>query len=329
MDDTSRMAIHDAESASRLPQLSFVSPVYGSPDSLKPLCDAIAAVCAKLGVTYEIILVDDRCPNDSWSRIEELTETRREVCGIRLSRNFGQHSAIHAGLEFVRGEWIVVLDCDLQDDPEVVPLLLEKTREHYDIVRARRTSRHDSYFRRLASQSFYRLLGYLTDTNQEATIGNFGVYHHRVIDAVVSWDEEHKFFPVIIQWVGFRQAVVDVPHSHRHSGHSSYHFGKLLRLGINVAISFSDKPLRLIVGVGAIISLLALLFGIVVLFRALFGGIAVPGWTSITLSIWFLSGVIITVTGISGLYIGRILAEAKRRPTYIVDEVRPARDRRG
>jgi dolichol-phosphate mannosyltransferase len=302
------------------PHLSFVSPVYGSPESLEPLCDQIAEVCVKLGVTYEIILVDDRCPLDSWSRVRRLAETRAAVRGIRLSRNFGQHSAIQAGLRDVRGEWVVVLDCDLQDRPDAVPLLLAKARENYDVVRARRTRRRDGALRGVASRVFYGVLGYLTDTIQDESIANFGVYHRRVIDAVVSWQEEQKFFPVIIQWVGFNQAVVDVPHAERHSGRSSYNFSKLLRLGIGVAISFSDKPLRLMVGLGGLISLMTFLLSLVVFFRAILGGISVPGWASVALSVWFLSGVIITVTGISGLYIGRILAEAKRRPTFIIDE---------
>jgi dolichol-phosphate mannosyltransferase len=301
--------------------LSFVSPVYGSPQSLPELRQRIHAVCTKHGWPYEIILVDDRCPRGSWQIVEKLAEAHPEVTGLRLSRNFGQHAAIQAGLAHTHGEWIVVLDCDLQDVPEETPKLIAKALEGYKVVRARRTQRQDRFDRKLLSWTFYGVLSYLTSTRQNPEVANFGVYHRSVIETITSWHEQMKFFPAIVQWVGYAATEVEVDHSERFAGSSSYSYSKLLRLGIDVIISFSDRPLRLIVALGMIISLLSLTVSIFVLFGGLSGQFTVAGWATTMLSVWFLGGVIISVLGLSALYIGRILSEVKDRPTYIIDEV--------
>lgn len=301
--------------------LSFVSPVYGSPLSLPELRQRIHMVCEKNNWQYEIILVDDRCPRGSWEVVKKLAETHPEVRGVRLSRNFGQHSAIQAGLAHTRGEWIVVLDCDLQDVPEETPKLIAKALEGYKVVRARRTQRQDRLDRKLLSKAFYGVLSYLTSTKQNPEIANFGVYHRSVIDTITSWHEQVKFFPAIVQWVGYSATEVEVDHSERFAGSSSYSFRKLLRLGVDVIISFSDRPLRLIVALGMIISLISLAVSIFVVFGGMVGKFAVAGWATTMLSVWFLGGIIISVLGLSALYIGRILAEVKDRPTYIIDEV--------
>lgn len=314
-------SVEDNEAGPRRPYLSFVSPVYGSPQSLSELRQRIHAVCTKNNWWYEIILVDDRCPKGSWQIVGELADAHPEVTGLRLSRNFGQHSAIQAGLAHAKGEWIVVLDCDLQDIPEETPKLLSKALEGYKIVRARRVQRQDRFDRRMLSWAFYGVLSYLTSTKQNPEIANFGVYHHSVINTITSWHEQMKFFPAIVQWVGFAATEVEVDHSERFAGNSSYSYRKLLRLATEVIISFSDRPLRLIVTLGMIISFLAVAVSIFVLYGGLSGRFTVAGWATTMLSVWFLGGVTISVLGLSALYIGRILAEVKDRPTYIIDEV--------
>ncbi|GEO18744.1 glycosyltransferase family 2 protein [Microvirga aerophila] len=301
--------------------LSFVSPVYGSPQSLPELRRRIHAVCEKYNWQHEIILIDDRCPRGSWQVVEKLAKAHPEVTGLRLSRNFGQHSAIQAGLAYTRGEWIVVLDCDLQDIPEETPKLITKALEGYKVVRARRTQRQDRFDRKLLSKAFYGVLSYLTSTKQNPEVANFGVYHRSVIDTITSWHEQMKFFPAIIQWVGYAATEVEVDHSERFAGSSSYSYRKLLRLGVDVIISFSDRPLRLIVALGMTISLLSIAVSVFVVFGGLSGQFTVAGWATTMLSVWFLGGVIISVLGLSALYVGRILAEVKDRPTYIIDEV--------
>lgn len=302
--------------------LSVVVPVYGSPQSLPHLRDRVAAACRDLGMEHELILVDDRCPRGSWSVVRQLAETDPNVVGVRLSRNFGQHAAIHAGLTRVRGDWVVVMDCDLQDQPEEIPNLLQHAWDGgFDVVRARRVNRNDPWHRKLASLAFYRVLSFLTDTHQSEEIGNFGVYHRRVIDALSEWQEESKYFPAIIEWVGFAQSDMPVAHAARHEGKSGYNLAKLIRLGANVIVGFSDRPLKLMMLTGLSISLLSLGISAALVISRLVGLVSVEGWTSVVLSLWFIAGAIIFGMGLTGLYVGRILIEAKGRPTFVVDKV--------
>jgi dolichol-phosphate mannosyltransferase len=305
-----------------MPQLSFVVPVYGSPHSLKPLTERIDVVCRSLEQSCEIILVDDRCPKGSWAVIEGLTRENAHVKGLRLSRNFGQHAAIQAGLRTATGEWIVVMDCDLQDQPEeVVGLLKKAVEESYDIVRARRTERNDSFYRRASSKIFYSFLSFLTDTHQSSEIANFGVYHKRVIKEFNRWTEQSKYFPAMIEWIGFRQTSITIKHSGRFEGRSSYTVKKLVSLATNIIIGFSDKPLKILMISGMLISSLTLISSIILIVLHFGGMFSVEGWTSVMLSLWFLGGFVIFGLGLTGLYVGRALIESKGRPVYIMDTV--------
>lgn len=310
-----------AANALARPILSFVVPVYGSPESLEPLCRRVKNVCAQMGVPYELILVDDRCPKNSWLTINHLAEDDRAIISVRLSRNFGQHAAIQAGLSQVQGEWIVVMDCDLQDRPEEVPRLWAKAREGFDIVRAKRRNRNDPKYRRVMSATFYRILSYLTDTHQNPEFSNFGIYSRKVIDVITQWQEEAKYFPAILSWVGFSQSTLVVEQDPRFSGPSSYTFAKLVKLGANVIVGFSDKPLKLVMIAGFAMAILSFAMALLILVAHLMGILTVEGWASIALSLWFLAGCLLFSLGLTGLYVGRILVEVKGRPTFIIDHV--------
>ena len=303
------------------PYLSFVVPVYGSPESLEPLAQRVKDVCAGMGVSYELILVDDRCPKNSWLSIKRLAEDDHAIVGISLSRNFGQHAAIQAGLSRVRGEWVVVMDCDLQDRPEEVPKLWAKALEGFDVVRAKRANRSDPWYRRFFSRVFYTFLSYLTDTHQSPQFSNFGIYNRRVIEVITQWQEELKYFPAIVSWIGFSQSVLEVEQDARFEGHSSYTFTKLVALGMNVIVGFSDKPLKLVMLTGFVIALLSFGMTFLVLVLHLMGTLTVQGWASIALSLWFVAGCLLFAVGLTGLYVGRILVEVKGRPSFIIDKV--------
>ena len=305
------------------PMLSVVVPVYGAPNSLVLLRDRVREACRQADASFELVLVDDRCPRDSWAVVRELARSDPTVLGVRLSRNFGQHAAINAGLQRARGRWIVVMDCDLQDRPEEIPNLLKTARDGgFDIVRARRVDRNDPWHRRFVSQLFYRVLSFLTDTHQSADIANFGIYSSKVIRAVNSWDEDLKYFPAIIEWIGFSRTEVPVVHDSRHDGRSSYNLRRLLRLAANVVVGFSDKPLKLMMFTGFVVALLSLGLAAALLIARLLGAFgAVAGWASLMLSLWFLTGGLLFGLGLTGLYVGRIFIEAKGRPMFIVDEV--------
>nr|WP_236943244.1 glycosyltransferase family 2 protein [Hymenobacter sp. PAMC 26628] len=302
------------------PIFSFVSPVYQAEGLVAELVRRLTAAGEALGSSFEIVLVDDRSTDGSWARIQALAARDPRVRGLRLSRNFGQHRAITAGLEQCRGEWVVVLDCDLQDRPEEIPALFAEAQRGYDLVLARRAGRQDAWHKKLLSRLFYRLLSYLTETPQDPAVANFGIYHRRVIAAVLAMRESIRYFPTMVRWVGFRTGYLDVTHAERAKGRSSYGLGRRLHLGLDILLANSDKPLRLTIKLGLLISSGAFLLVPITLLRYWAGQIYQPGYTSLIISIWFFSGLLLAVLGMVGLYIGKTFEQVKNRPLYIVDE---------
>ncbi|WP_299901537.1 glycosyltransferase family 2 protein [uncultured Aquimarina sp.] len=301
-------------------KISIVSPVYLAENLVNTLVERLHKSLSSFGDHYEIILVEDGSPDKSWEQIDKICKTDKNVKGIKLSRNFGQHYAITAGLSHANGEWIVVMDCDLQDKPEEILQLFNKATEGYDIVYAQRRERQDNIFKKLSSKIFYKTFGYLTNSKQDASIANFGIYSNKVIKSVLSMKDHVRFFPTMVQWVGFKSTKIYVKHGLREEGESSYSWGKLIRLAIDNIISFSDKPLRLTIRLGLSIASISFLSGIFYLYRYLIGEIKVLGFASIIISIWFLSGLIIFILGIIGAYIGKTFDRVKKRPTYIISE---------
>lgn len=301
------------------PFVSIVSPVYGCRDCLESLVERVIAAVGPVASRVEIILVDDASPDHAWPRIEDLSRRFDCVRGLRLSRNFGQHAAISAGIEHARGDCVVVMDCDLQDLPEEIPRLLAAYDGSTEIVLARRAERLDGWRKRVSSRGFYALLSWLTGVRHDPAIANFGVYSRKVIDVLNRMPEVERFFPLMVRWTGFAPAHVDVRHGSREIGRSSYGLMRMLRLALNVVLSYSDKPLRLVVKAGLAFSLLAVLFAALSVYRYFSGDIAVAGFTSIIASIWLLGGVMVSSIGVVGLYVGRIFNDTKGRPYYVID----------
>lgn len=273
-----------------------------------------------MGVDYEIILVNDASPDNSWQAIEAECKKNPKVKGLNLSRNFGQHYAITAGLSYTQGEWIVVMDCDLQDRPEEIPNLYAKAQEGYDSVLAQRVQRTDGWFKRMGSKCFYKVFSYLTETKQDASVANFGIYSRKVIDAVLSMGDAMRYFPTQIQWVGFKRAYLPIQHDERAEGKSTYNLSRLFRLAFDTIISFSDKPMRLMVKMGLFVTMASFIVGIVFLVRYCLGEIEVLGFTSLIISLWLLGGIIISLIGVVGIYLGKLFEKAKDRPTFIVNQ---------
>ncbi len=299
-------------------EISIISPVYKAEKIIPTLVERIENSVKKFTTDYEIILVEDCGPDNSWQEIEKICASNTKVVGIKLSKNFGQHNAITAGLESATGEWIVVMDCDLQDLPEEIETLYNKAHEGYDIVLARRAQRNDGFLKRISSKMFYSVFSYLTDTKQDSTVANFGIYKREVIDAIKSMKDYYRVFPILVQWVGFNKFYLDVEHASRFEGKSTYTSIKLLRLAFDMIISFSEKPLRLGMKLGLIISSLSILLSIYYLTRYLLGYILVPGYASLSILITFSTGIILTFLGLVGTYIGKISLQVKQRPNYII-----------
>ncbi|GAC1381671.1 MAG: glycosyltransferase family 2 protein [Hymenobacter sp.] len=299
---------------------SVVSPVYRANGMVAELVQRIRTSLEPITPHFEIILVDDCSPDDSWDLIEAETNRDSRVRGLHLSRNFGQHCAITAGLDRCRGEWVVVMDCDLQDRPEEIPALFACAQQGYDLVLARRTDRQDTWGKQVLSRWFYCVLSYLTDARQDPAVANFGIYHRKVIAAVLTMRESIRYFPTMVRWVGFRTGYLAVAHAERAVGSSSYGLSKRLRLGLDVMLANSDKPLRLTVKLGLVLAGGTFLFVPITLLRYWAGQIYQPGYASLIISIWFFSGLLLAVLGMVGLYIGKMFEQVKNRPLYIVDK---------
>jgi len=293
--------------------------VYRAEGIVGELVRRITAAVSRITPHFEIILVEDGSPDNSWGEIEAACAQDARVKGIKLSRNFGQHYAITAGLDQSQGEWTVVMDCDLQDQPEEIGKMLSKAISgDFDFVLASRYNRQDSWFKRFVSLFFYRVLSFLTGKEYDGTVANFGVYNRQVVQAVISMREHIRSFPTMVKWVGFSATTVEVEHAAREVGTSSYDFKRLVNLALDIMLAYSDKPLKMTIKLGFIISFFAFLFTMHTIFLALRGEIAVLGYTSIFSSIWLLGGLIITILGVVGLYVGKIFEGVKNRPIYLV-----------
>ena len=300
--------------------LSIVSPVYKGEKILEELVLRIHNSVSKITDSYEIILVDDFSPDKSWQKIVEISKKNKNVFGFKLSRNFGQHYAITAGLNQVTGDYVVVLDCDLQDQPEEIEKLFNESQKGFDIVLARRYERKDSIYKKTISKLFYKTLSYLTGTKQDATVANFGIYSKQVNNEVVKLEEKIKYFPTMVKWVGFSTSFVNVEHASRSEGKSNYNLKKLLNLALDIVLAYSDKPLRLIIKFGLSIALISFAMVVYVLYEKVTGKVSVSGYASLIISIWFLSGCLLTTLGVVGLYIGKIFEGVKNRPSYIIEK---------
>lgn len=301
--------------------ISVVSPIYGCKACLEELVDRTALTLKSRNYEFEMLLVDDGSPDDSWTRIVELSQDRPWMKGIRLSRNFGQHFAIAAGVERAKGDIVVVMDCDLQDLPEEIPKLIDALEDGVEVSFAQRVERQDSILKRCGSWAFFKTLSWLTGVAQDHSTANFGAFSRKAINVVNRMPESERCFPLMVKWTGFKSAMIPVQHAQRAAGRSGYSLMKLARLGLNIVLSYSDKPLRLVVKLGLAFSAFAIAIVLLSIYRYIAGDIAVAGFTSMIASMWLLGGIIVFCIGITGLYVGRIFSETKRRPYYIVSEL--------
>ena len=302
--------------------ISIVSPVYRGEKMVAELVRRNVESVTTITDDYEIILVNDASPDNSWEEIVKQCESNPKVKGINLSRNFGQHYAITAGLHYAKGEWVVVMDCDLQDRPEDIPNLYNKAKEGYDIVYARRVVKHVGWLKRFSSVAFHTVFDWLSGSKTDSAIGNFGIYRDKVVTEYNKIPQQARSLGSVMRVLGFQIGYVDVEQAESARGGSSYTFRKLLKHSFNIIVSNTNRPLRMAVGLGfgmAIVSFLLALYNIV---AKMIGIIQVGGYTTTVFSIWFVGGLILFVMGVLGLYIGKIFDQVKGHPLFVVrDEV--------
>jgi dolichol-phosphate mannosyltransferase len=300
------------------PLISVVIPVYKAEKMLDELYRRLRDALETVSPRFEIVLVEDCGGDRSWDVIERLAAADARVIGLQFSRNFGQHYGITAGLDHCRGDWVVVMDCDLQDAPEEIPRLYAKALEGYDVVLALRGERQDPPLKRFTSALFYKLFSYLADIDFDGDSGNFRIMSRQVVRNFNRMREQLRFFGGQVQWMGFPTTGIRVQHAERLEGTSTYTFAKLWKLAADTIIAYSDKPLRMAARLGMTMAAVSMAFGAFILVRSLAQGSAIPGWSSLIVSLYFIGGLIIGILGIMGVYLGKTFDESKKRPLYIV-----------
>lgn len=301
-------------------ELSVVTPVYNAAECLDELYRRLVAVLERTVERFEIVMVNDGSADDSWRLIVGLARRDSRVRAINLSRNFGQHYAITAGLDHCRGRWVVVMDCDLQHAPEDISRLYAKALEGHDIVFVRRLRRHDPFWKRQTSRAFVAVYNYLSDIKVDPGISSYSIISRRVVAALRSLREGNRTYPLLLHWVGFDVAHIDGEHAKRFAGKSTYSFARSINLAIESISSQSNRPLRLSIQFGFLLSLTSILCAIWLVIRYFLFRVAVEGWTSTMVALFFLSGLLFANIGVLGLYLGKVFDQTKNRPLYFVKE---------
>jgi dolichol-phosphate mannosyltransferase len=295
-----------------------VTPVYRAEDCLDELHARLTSVLRASNLDYEIVLVEDGSPDGSREVVERIARTDPNVVALLLSRNFGQHAAILAGLAEANGDTVVVMDCDLQDRPEDIPLLRAKLDEGFDVVIARRDARTASLLKRLSSHIWFAILNRFSDVTIEPGAASFSILRRDVAAAVLQMPNRHTHYQLVLRWVGFRQTYLTVPDGGRFSGRSSYSVRRLVSHAASGLVAHSTRLLHFSVYLGFLFVALSLAQFAYVIAEKIGSGVGVAGWASLMATMWLIGGAILFSLGVLGIYLGRILDDVKQRPAYIV-----------
>jgi len=302
---------------------SFVIPIYNEEKTIPELFRRTSEISLKLDGAMEVILIDDGSRDKSYGLMLELSNQDPRFKVIHFARNFGHQIAITAGMDFARGDAIIIMDADLQDPPEVVLQMIDQWKEGYEVVYAIRKAREgESWFKKITASLFYRILKSLTEVDIPVDVGDFRLVDRKALEAFKALRENNRFVRGMFGWIGFRQTGIYYTRAERFAGETKYTLKKMLLLAKNGVISFSNAPLKLVLNFGFLISGLSFLMGIIAVITKLSGQYTVSGWTSMTVLITFTGGVQLIVLGILGEYIGRIHDEVKNRPLYIVKAIK-------
>lgn len=304
-------------------ELSVIIPCYNEEEVLGECQRRLGSVLDGMGVTYEIVYVDDGSRDNTWLQLRTMQEeSGGKVVAVALSRNFGHQPAVSAGLTLVRGKAVVIIDADLQDPPELIPEMMQLWRDGHDVVYGVRASREgESYFKLITARLFYRLINQLSDVEIPADTGDFRLIDRRVVDVMLSMPERHRLLRGICSWVGFVQTPFYYKRAARFAGETKYPLKKMLGLAADGIISFSIVPLRLMTlagGLTAVLSVLGILWALAA--RTLTHHWA-PGWATLFIGLLFFSGMQMICLGVMGEYVGRIYTEVKQRPLFVIRDV--------
>lgn len=305
---------------SERPLLSIVVPAHNEAENIPELYTRLSAVLGALDMPYEMVVVNDGSRDASLQMLRDLNARDPRLKVVNLARNFGHQVAISAGIDHARGDAVVMMDADLQDPPEVIPLFLDKWREGYQVVYGTRRERKENIFKRTAYSVFYRLLRQVSAVEIPLDAGDFSLIDRRVADVLKAMPERARFVRGLRSWSGFRQIGLEYPRSSRHSGDPKYTFSKLVKLALDGLLSFSVLPLRIATYMGLSIAALSFLAAAYYLTGRLLSDRAIPGFATTIIVVLFLGGVQLVTLGVVGEYVGRVYEEVKARPLYVVND---------
>ncbi len=297
--------------------LSIIIPVFNEAESIPALCDQLQSVCKN---DYEIIFVDDGSTDNTLQQIQAIALIDKQVKCISLSRNFGHQNALMAGMEYATGEYIIIMDGDLQHPPALIPAMIEQLNAGFDLVATKRNKTANAgWLKNTTGSVFYSFINAISDTRIEEGVADFKAFNRKVLHSILKFKERELFLRGIFSWIGFKSTIIAFDAPARQFGKTKYSFAKMLRFALKGTTSFSFKPLRIALLIGSLISLAAFAFGVFALV-AYFKGNTVPGWASLIIAVMFLGGTQLLAIGLLGEYIASLFTETKARPLYLVDK---------
>jgi len=300
--------------------LSIVVPLLNEETLVTELIRSIRRSVEEVVKEYEILVIDDGSLDKTWELVQNESTEDPRVKGIKFSKNFGHHYAITAGLHEAKGDWVVVMDGDLQDRPEVIPQLIEEARKGFDIVFVSRVNRPEKKYYKVLQKIFYSLLRLLSGIKFDSRQANFSIINRKVVDAFKDFPENGRFYGTTIRWLGFKRSEILAQHGSRLSGKASYTFRKRINLALDIIVAFSDRPLKFVTGFGLSIAFFSTGIFTWIFIQAFLFNIQFSEWTILWAALIFSTGSVLTVLGVVGIYIGRIFTQVKNRPLYIISE---------
>lgn len=300
--------------------ISVVVPVYGCPNAIQELHQRLVNTLKGMDKKYEIILVDDCDGMGSWNEIEKVAEKDKNVKAIQFTKNFGQGRAITAGVHYAHGEWIITMDCDLQDAPENIPLLYERAMKGYDVVFVRRQKRKDSFIVQTFSKLYHKIFSYLSGMSFDYELGTYLIANKRAIDYFRQSKDRGRDLAMYMMWLNFKSDYIELEHDWRYDGKSSYTFRKKWNYAIGVMTAFSNRILYVPIHIGLFSALISLVYLIYIFYSFFILKNNPEGWTALAAAIFFFGGLILSTLGVMGVYLGNIFDMNKSRPLYVVQK---------
>lgn len=301
--------------------ISVVIPVYGCPEAVDSLCDRLSRTLTSIVSEYEIILVNDGCPKGSWLEIKKAVNKYKNIKGINLSRNFGQIHATNAGINAATGDYVVLMDCDLQDKPEGIVDLYKEIKKGYDIVFVKRKDRKDNPVTIFFSKMFYKVYNHFVDGYYDGDICNFSIATRKIVDEYKKIGDNNKTYITMLCWMGYNSSIIEIEGEKRFEGKSSYNFSKKINLAIDMITSQSNKPLKAMIKVGLSIVFVAFLYIAYKIGLYFITNDVTEGWTSMIASVFLMGGLTLICLGVVGIYVGNIFTQTKNVPEYFVSEI--------